>query len=80
MHISELQQSQDEAYLSGKMFPLRRLEQELETISNEEEEKQGEEEIQQRTKRKKIKKTKGAKVLQIKFDLGFKNLNILLKL
>lgn len=58
MHISELQQSQDEAYLSGKMFPLRRLEQELETISNEEEEKQGEEEIQQRTKRKKIKKTK----------------------
>ncbi|XP_078255883.1 jouberin isoform X2 [Rhinoraja longicauda] len=58
MHISELQESQDEANLSGKMFPLRRLERELETISNEEEEKQGEEENQQRTKRKKTKKRK----------------------
>ncbi|XP_051880843.1 jouberin [Pristis pectinata] len=62
MHISELQDNQDEANHSRKKIPHRRLIPELEEISDEGKQNQGEKEIQQKTKRKKTKKTKVEKI------------------
>ncbi|XP_067840929.1 jouberin isoform X2 [Heptranchias perlo] len=72
MHLSELQDSQDENNLKGKKISHRRLmssESELEVICDEEKQRHGEEEKQQRTKRKKTKKTKKAALVADEMEI-----------